>query len=87
MESRVELLSQDNHSTFEQLQSARQCVEEEKEQRKTLEHKCSQLEVVVREMEASHQQGKTTHHHTLLMNQEIQKFMYPIVLYCTVCVL
>ena len=58
MQSRIERLTQENHSATDQLSSALQCMHQEREQREELATRCSQLEEVVREMEASYEQSE-----------------------------
>ena len=58
MQSRIDRLTQENQTSADQLSSAVQCMHQEKEQREALAARCSQLEEVIREMEASCEQSE-----------------------------
>ena len=58
MQSRIERLTQENQTSADQLSSAVQCMHQEREQREALAARCSQLEEVIREMEASCEQSE-----------------------------
>ena len=58
MQSRIDRLTQENQTFSDQLSSAVQCMHQEREQREALAARCSQLEEVIREMEASCEQSE-----------------------------
>ena len=58
MQSRIERQTQENQSTADQLSSVVQCMHQEREQREALAARCSQLEEVIREIEASCEQSE-----------------------------
>ena len=58
MQSRIDRLTQENQTSADQLSSAVQCMHQEREQREALAARCSQLEEVIREMEASCEQSE-----------------------------